>query len=510
MILTRRVFFKLALGTLVSSQFGCDLSTPPDLDRKKVLLVYWLISITQPNNHNSIVHFLNIIDDSLLDKVSRSEVSRSLDILVKEGYLLKFYKGGETFYTGMPENEFKLTTKERLNRDRLRFFLLSSLNKSSLHSSREGCKLIVDGDSPSLEERLPIQLRVGLDGRRSQPSNSSWVSLIESTPFTAFSFSSPLSPFHRPLSYPDSSFISKINTDIPEHLIVRRVLAIDLGFSPQLVTRIIKNKNEYYRTFKIEKKSGGYRIVSSPRTYLKVILRYVKSNLLADLVIHESVHSYRKDRSFVSNAVQYENNKYVLNIDLEDYFSSITIHKVRKILRDNGFSYYGSIFLSTLCTLDNVLPQGAPTSPIISNAVLYELDNSMFRYCKKNNLNYTRYSDDITISGDSRGNVDKAKSRLIAMIGSAGFRVNNKKVRLMTYKKQQIVTGVVVNSIATPPRSEMRKIRAKFHNASKSIIEANVKKELWGYISYLSAFNKYRNSELLSKYKMILSGSNVK
>ena len=510
MFVNRRTFIKVTLGLLVSSQVGCDLSPPTDLDKKKVLLIYWIISILQPIDKLSVIGFFKILEDYILQVVSNAEVQRSIEFLTKEGYLIRLLNSNSDFFSVSPQIKFKLSTKERLNRDRLRFFLLRSLNIDNVSGLRESSRLIVDGDPPSIKERLPIQLRVGFKGRHSQPLNSPWVSLNESASFAASPFPSPLSPSHYSFSYPGFNFTTEIEGNIPPHLFVRHILAYDLGFSLQLITRILVNKKKYYRHFKVPKKSGGFREVSSPRTYLKIILLYIKTYLFSDIKVHGSVHSYRKGRSFLTNAQEHVGQEYVLNIDLESYFSSINIFKVRKVLENNGFSPSSVKLLLALCTLENVLPQGAPTSPIISNAAFYKIDSSMYEYCRKRKLNYTRYSDDITISGESKSAIQKAKTRLIVMIEGADFKVNKKKTRLMPYHKRQQVTGVVVNEITTPSRDIMRKIRAKFNNAFKSkLIDKETRNQLRGYISYLSAFDKYKGSDLLVKYKGVMESVSV-
>ena len=492
----------------MASHVGCDLSPPTGLDKKKVLLIYWIISILQPIDDLSIVVFFKLLEDYVWQSLSKEEIQRSIAFLIKEGYLVSLLSSTNEVFSISPQIKFKLSTKERLNRDRLRFFLLRSLNMDTVRGLRESSKLIVGGDPPSIEERLPIQLRVGFKGRHSQPLNAPWVSFNESTSFAASPFLSPLSPIHYSFSYPGFNFTKEIKGDIPAHLFVRHILAYDLGFSYQLITRILAKKSRYYRHFKVPKKSGGVRSISSPKIFLKVILKYIKAYLFTGIRVHDSVHSYRTGKSFLTNAQEHVGQKYVLNLDLENYFSSINIYKVNKVLKDNGFSSDSRKLLTQLCTLDNVLPQGSPTSPIISNAAFYKIDESMYEYCRRRNLNYTRYSDDITISGESKLEIQKAKTRLIIMAESkgAGFKVNKNKTRLMPYYKRQQVTGVVVNEVTTPSRDVMRKIRAKFNNASKSkLIDKETRNQLLGYISYLSAFDKYKESDLIIKYKDVMN-----
>ncbi len=511
MLFNRRDFIKIILGLLVSSSSGLAIAHPEEFDSKEILLVYWLVSITQPTKTDFVIKLIKMLDDLIWQDVSKKEIVKIIKFLETQDYILAFKTNSKVLFSINPRKNFKLTPKERLNRDRLRFYFLKATAFGKKNQIMGGRKGYVDGDPPSPEERPPIQLRVGIKGRQSQPLKPLEVSLLESTSYAVPPLNSELSPHHYPLSYPDDNFISRIKISLPEHMRVRYILALDIGFSPQLITRIISNKNHYYRNFKIRKKNGGSREVSSPRTYLKVILRYINTHLFSGLRVHNSVHSYRSGRSSITNAKEHIGKKFVLNIDLENYFSSISSRKIISVLRDNGFSRYGSILLASLCTLDGVLPQGAPTSPLISNVILFRIDGSMFKYCKKRSLNYTRYSDDITISGNSKEAIQKAKKRLTVMVEGIKFKINYRKTRLMPYHKQQIVTGVVVNENPTPPRKVMRRIRAKFHEADKAgSIDLHTFKRLYGHISYLNAFDKYRNCVLVEKYIEIIKNVKVR
>ena len=511
MLFNRRDFIKMIFSLFVSVNSGLAIASPEKLDAKKVILVYWLTSIMQPINGHAITKMLKMLEDFIWQDISENEIAEILNCLKTGDYILNLGISDKIYFSINPEKNLRITPKERLNRDRLRFYLLKCTTLGNKKRVMGGRKGFVGGDPPSPIERLPIQLRVDFKGRQSQPLKPLGVSFFESASYAVPPLNSELSPCHYPLSYPGDNFTHRVNTSLPEHLRVRHILAIDLGVSPQLVYRIISNKKHYYRTFKILKKNGGWREVSSPRTYLKVIQRYISTHLFSRLRIHDSVHSYRDGRSNITNAKEHIGQKFVLNIDLKDYFLNISSRKIVSVLRDNGFSKYGSILIASLCTLDGVLPQGAPTSPLISNTVLFKIDGSMYRYCKKRNLNYTRYSDDITISGNSKELVIKAKKRLIAMVEGANFKVNYKKTRLMPYSKQQLVTGVVVNEKPTPPRKLMRNIRAKFHEADKDgSINIHVFNQLYGHICYLNAFDKYKNSALIKRYKKVIKNVKVK
>ncbi|WP_157447274.1 retron St85 family RNA-directed DNA polymerase [Catenovulum agarivorans] len=491
--------------SLATIQIGCNFPPELNLDKDKTTVVYWIAAILQPSDKSTILTFLKSIQDHIWENISQDDITHSLNYLCKQQYLLKLSIGLTDYFSINPAKHIKLSINERLNKDRIRFFLLNCGKADKFQTVRRNCKIKVDGVPPSFEERLPIQLRVEIRGRRSQPIISSWVSLLESTLFTVSPSTTQLSPTHKSLSYPNYNFIDHIDADLSPHMTVRHILAADLGISVQLISRILANKTQYYRSFEIIRKNGNKRLIEAPRTYLKVLMRYINHHLLTGLAIHDSVHSYRQGKSFLTNAQIHVAKQYVFNLDIENYFGCINKRQVRELFSINDFTASAATLLSELCTFNDRLPQGAPTSPIISNAILFKIDQSMHRYCEKNNLCYTRYSDDITLSGNSRQSIVKAKSRLIAMIHGAGFKINDKKTRLMPYHKQQLVTGVVVNKEATPARNELRRIRAKFHQAAcSSQLPYATRSQLLGYISYLSHFEKYRNSELLHKYSRII------
>lgn len=159
-----------------------------------------------------------------------------------------------------------------------------------------------------------------------------------------------------------------------------------------------------------------------------------------------------------------------------------------------------------LCTYKSCLPQGAPTSPAISNVILYDFDQKMNEFCGHQSLWYSRYADDITISGDNKLHVRKAISRAESLLQkSYSMRLNRDKTRISSRGGQQRVTGVVVNSEASPPRTFRRRVRAAFHHASlkpKDYIERI--SELGGYIGYLKNFPRFEGSREITEYEKIL------
>ena len=176
-----------------------------------------------------------------------------------------------------------------------------------------------------------------------------------------------------------------------------------------------------------------------------------------------------------------------------------------QILEKNGIGRNLSTAVSGIVTLDRIVPQGAPTSPVISNAVLYKFDESMSKISMANRCNYSRYADDITFSADSRMAIEFMVSKCRELLADEGFKLKNKKTRVASNRASQRVTGLVVNEKIQPPRVYRRKLRAIFNNALRNPQEyVDRLDELYGYFGYLSSFNCGRNAKQIRKDKIAL------
>lgn len=175
------------------------------------------------------------------------------------------------------------------------------------------------------------------------------------------------------------------------------------------------------------------------------------------------------------------------------------------LLRKNGFGEQLSKTIARLTSLNNGLPQGAPTSPILSNAYLYSFDETAAQVGKSTGLNITRYADDITISGKSKDSITKVITLFKQELSARGLELNAKKTRIASRGGQQRVAGVVVNNKALPPRTLRRRVRAMFHQAN-NYPEEHVKKYniLRGYLSYFNSFPALKSGSELESYKEVL------
>ena len=278
------------------------------------------------------------------------------------------------------------------------------------------------------------------------------------------------------------AFLSKLNSsiDVDE-------LAGLLGTSYGKIRYYYYSKPipDYYKTFEISKKSGGVRVISAPHDQLKVLQERLKILLDELYTPKSSAMAFIKGRSIVENAKQHTRKKFVFNLDLSDFFSSITFPRVRGLLMAKPYSLQSGVatVIAHLCTLNGILPQGSPCSPVLSNMICSGLDRQLKSFAIKHRARYSRYADDITFSfyddlnyispdmvsvlmvdGVSNHYYVKCGRPLVTIIESCGFGINLSKVRLQGRYERQIVTGLVVNKKVNVERSYIRKTSAMIHS----------------------------------------------
>lgn len=258
-------------------------------------------------------------------------------------------------------------------------------------------------------------------------------------------------------------------------------LAGELGLSVSQVTRWshYAQRSSAYAEFSISKRSGGTRSISAPTSGLRAVQRRLLALLSSWYRPRACVHGFTANRSIVSNASVHRDRAVLLNVDLEEFFSSINLGRVRGALMSKPFLVNASVatVIARLACRDNKLPQGAPTSPVLANIVCMRLDGELQRLAKGFGCRYTRYADDLTFSTNKKviapelgvplnapyGTQAVAGPSLSAVIASNGFIVNAKKVRLCGRSTSQRVTGLTVNKFPNVHRKYVRQLRAMIH-----------------------------------------------
>lgn len=244
---------------------------------------------------------------------------------------------------------------------------------------------------------------------------------------------------------------------------------------------LVVSKNNNYTPFTIKKKNGNDRTIHAPKKNLSILQK--KFSYILSLVYnnHLSAHGFIKNRSIVSNASVHLKQKNILNFDLENYFENINFGRVRAMF----IHYYNfnetvaSTLANICCHHDGFLPQGAATSPAISNILSFKLDKELTKLARKNHCIYTRYADDITFSTKKKqfptniafieNSSTQLASEVIKLVKGNGFFINENKTRLKNYREHLAVTGITVNEKLNVERKYIRRIRSILHCIEKNI-----------------------------------------
>ena len=270
----------------------------------------------------------------------------------------------------------------------------------------------------------------------------------------------------------------------------------------------------HYSRYSVPKKTGGQRHISAPKPKLKAAQAWVQREILAKLPVTEYAHGFVRQRSSVSNAQQHCAQNMVINLDLKDFFPSISFVRVRELMVGFGYSRAVATLLTLLCTEpprvagtiagnvhqkvlhvaigDRVLPQGACTSPALSNLLCRSLDRRLAGIAKRLGFNYSRYADDLTFSGPDRSLAGRMIAAARRILSAEGFQENVDKTHVMGQGRRQEVTGIVVNhALPRLPRETKRRLRAMLHNVAKHGLDAANHERHPFFASYLRGWVAY-------------------
>ena len=271
----------------------------------------------------------------------------------------------------------------------------------------------------------------------------------------------------------------------------------DLGISAKTLYAVSNNLSKHYRKAKLPKKSGGFRNLSVPDEVLKSIQKRIAEVLLIHMPVSRYAKAYRFGSSTLRNAKHHVGKQVVLKLDILHFFDSIRYSTVKdKVFPEEIYAEPLRILLTMLCYHKDALPQGAPSSPAITNIILYEFDEQLGQWCREHGIAYTRYCDDMTFSGDFEPSEVIRYVRL--ELKKMGFLLNEQKTRIQRPGQQQTVTGIVVNAKLSIPADYRRKLRQELYYCRKFGILEHMQK-----IGLEIPENTYR-MQLLGKVNYVL------
>jgi RNA-directed DNA polymerase len=288
----------------------------------------------------------------------------------------------------------------------------------------------------------------------------------------------------------------------------------------------------HYVRFTVPKKSGGVRELSAPHRDLAAAQRWIFQTILQRLPTHSAAHGFVKGRSIRTNALPHVGRHVLVNADLKDFFPTITFHRVCGAFQQLGYSPAAATLLSLICTEaprrtveyagkvfhvatgPRALPQGACTSPALSNLIARRLDARLAGIANKLGWQFTRYADDLSFSAEDAGEPEKKVGYILARIRhiaeDEGFVVNERKTRVLKRSTAMSVTGIIVNRRPGVRRREVRRLRAILHNAKKHGLasqnranEPQFEARIRGQIAFVQMVNPAQARPLINAFEAI-------
>lgn len=291
-------------------------------------------------------------------------------------------------------------------------------------------------------------------------------------------------------------------------------------------------QQSHYTSHWKEKRTGGWRLIESPKPILKSIQYRILDEILNRAPIHHAAHGFVPGRSIRSNAAPHVGQRIVLKFDLENFYATVSFPRVVAIFRSFGYCREAAIWLARLTTsqipknipfpggnpqairpfLSRHLPQGAPTSPALANLSAYGLDLRLRGLARKFNVNYTRYADDLTFSGDERfaRSLPTFIPLVEQIVQAERFQVHRHKRRVLRSNQQQRVTGIVVNEKLNVSRADFDRLKATLHNCVRLGPENQNRDNhdsfaahLRGRIAHVASIHPKRGEKLMRIYEQI-------
>jgi hypothetical protein len=257
-----------------------------------------------------------------------------------------------------------------------------------------------------------------------------------------------------------------------------------LGISDYQLNRLIQRAPHSYKIYTIPKRSGGQRTIAQPAKETKFIQRWLIQNIFSKLPVHECASAYKDGASIKKNANAHKSNSYVTKLDFKDFFPSITSNDLVKHISIHLGNSLGTQDIQDIARIscirlqgksDLCLSVGAPSSPVLSNSIMYNFDTEIFAWCAKNGIAYTRYADDLTFSTCTKNissDIEPFVRGVTQKLTYPSLSLNNNKTTHLSKKHQRRITGIIINNDGNLSlgRNRKREISALIHKISLGIL----------------------------------------
>lgn len=234
-----------------------------------------------------------------------------------------------------------------------------------------------------------------------------------------------------------------------------------VGYEKSYIKRAVYHTESFYREFKILKRNKTTRTISEPLPSLKEVQSWILNNILYKIEVSKFAKAYLPNVTLKQNLVFHREQPKVFKVDIKNFFPSIKLSDIEVIFETIGYSKIISNLLAKLCCLNEKLPQGASTSPYLTNIFLKDCDHRISSYCLQRKIRFTRYADDLTFSGDF--NEEELYEFVKSEIEKVGLELNISKTKLIKQNNRQMVTGVVVNEKIQVVRYKRKQVRQEIY-----------------------------------------------
>lgn len=277
-----------------------------------------------------------------------------------------------------------------------------------------------------------------------------------------------------------------------------RKISQHLGMPPMVVFNFLHTASHRYKVFEIKKRTHGFRTIAQPAKPIKAIQRFLINEVFDELPVHTSATAYKEGTSIKENAEKHKSNKFMLKMDFTDFFPSIRTNDVKMHLRR---------YLPDIWTEDEIkmmahaclwkpkregvlrLSIGAPSSPFLSNSIMFDFDTQIAEICGQEEIVYTRYADDLCFSTNHPNILSSIEDQVKQILGQLPYpliRINERKTVHTSMKKRRFITGIVITNEGNISlgRERKRDIRVKLHKALNSELDNSKLLNLNGLLSF--------------------------
>jgi RNA-directed DNA polymerase len=284
----------------------------------------------------------------------------------------------------------------------------------------------------------------------------------------------------------------------------KAALARMLAVAPQEIDHVLRGIDRYYRPANVPKRDGTPRRLLVPQGELKVLQSKIKRHIVDKFPLFDCVHGGVRGRSVLSNALPHVQKQVVFSVDLRDFFPHVTPDRVLRIFRGLGFGEECANILMKATTWKYQLPQGAPTSTGLANLSLVKADWRLLQLAQDRQFSYTRYVDDLTLSGGWR--LLDFRKLILRIIESEGFAVKIEKTGPKHIGQRQVVTHLVVNSKVNMPLEWRKNVRAQVLGRIRGDVTNSSVESLRGKINWLCYLNRDVSERMLERAQVAYRG----